>query len=55
MNEDLLEMALRRISELEKKLELYYELLKIDNEISFVLNGSYIFEEDLEKIINGTY
>ena len=36
MQEDL-DLALKRISELERRLEKYYQLLHIDNELDFVL------------------
>lgn len=51
----LVELALKKISELEKRIEHYYEILKIDNEIDFILNGTYILEEEIENILNGTY
>ena len=53
--EQLLELALKRIAELEKKLERYYKMLDVTNELDFVLNGSYILEDDLEKILSGNY
>ena len=53
--EEMLELAFKRISELEKKLEIYYELLKIGNELDFILNGTYILEEDIQKFLEGNY
>ncbi len=53
--EELLELALRRISELEKKLERYYKLLNITNELDFIINGTYVIKDDLEKIMSGNY
>lgn len=50
-----IEYLLKRINELEKKLEMYFNYLKIDNELDFVLKGTYIFKEDIEKITNGLY
>ena len=55
MDNDLLEKAYTKIIELEKRVELYYSMLKVENELSFVLNGTYIFDDDLVSIINGTY
>ena len=53
--EEMLELALKRISELEKKLERYYKLLNITNELDFILNGSYLTQPDLDKILSGSY
>ncbi len=54
MQEDL-DLALKRISELERRLEKYYQLLHIDNELDFVLNGTYIAPVEIEKIVDGAY
>jgi len=53
--EELLDLALQRINDLEKRLEIYYKMLRIENEIDFVLKGTYILPEDMENIINGNY
>ena len=53
--EETLELAMKRISELERKLENYYQLLFIENELDFILRGSYIVEDELSKIISGNY
>ena len=53
--QELVELALKKIDVLEKKLERYYSLLKIDNEIDFVLNGTYITEQDLLDMLDGNY
>lgn len=55
MDMELLELTYKKVVELEKKLELYYELLKVENELEFVLKGSYFLEEELDAILNGTY
>jgi len=55
MDNELLELALKRISELERKLELYYQLLKVENELTFILNGSYVLQSDIDAVVNGTY
>lgn len=55
MNDDLLEKTLKKISELEKKINMLYETLKIENELDFILNGGYIFESDIDNVLNGTY
>ncbi len=51
--QDLIELALKRIDALEKKVEKYFSLLKIDNELDFILKGTYVTEEDIQKIIEG--
>ena len=53
--EELLEKAIKRIEVLEKKLERYYKLLKVENELDFVLKGSYIMAKDIDPVIEGTY
>lgn len=52
MNE-LIELALKKIDMLEKKLEKYIEILKIDNEIDFILKGSYVLQEEIENVLSG--
>lgn len=53
--EETLELAMKKISELERKLENYYQLLFIENELDFILRGSYIVEDELSKVISGNY
>ena len=53
--QELLELALKRINALEKKIERYYQILKVDNELDFIMRGTYITEEEMENIINGNY
>ena len=53
--QELLELALKKIDVLEKRLERYYSLLKINNELDFVLNGTYYLQEDLENVMSGSY
>ena len=55
MDNELLEKAYAKIFELEKRIEFYYSMLKVENELSFVLNGTYIFDSDLLEVVNGTY
>ena len=54
MNE-LLELALKKIDILEKRLEKYYSLLKIDNELDFILNGTNILQSDFDEVMAGQY
>lgn len=53
MKEDLLELALKRIAELEKKVEIYFNALKVKNELDFILKGGYILESDLDELVFG--
>ena len=53
MNEEMLELALSRIAMLEQKLERYFQLLNVENELGFILKGTHILESDVEKILNG--
>lgn len=55
MNDDLLDKAMKRILELEKKINMLFETLKIENELDFILNGGYIIESDIDKIMSGAY
>ena len=53
--DELLELCLKRIEDLEKKLEKYYHLLEVKNELDFILKGSYVFEEDVNSVLSGNY
>ena len=51
--QEMLEQLLKQIEMLEKKVEKYFSILKIDNELDFILNGTYITKEEVEKIVEG--
>lgn len=51
---EMLDLALKKIKELEKRLEEYYQLLIIENELDFIMRGTYVYNE-IEEIVNGTY
>ncbi len=53
--QELLELALKKIDVLEKRLESYYNLLKVDNELDFILKGTYILQEDYDSVLAGEY
>ena len=53
--EEMLELAIKRIEALEKKLEKYYNLLKVENELYFILNGTYLTEDDINNLLIGIY
>ena len=54
MDENL-ELALNRIAELERKLEKYFEILQVQNELDFILKGGYLRDADISSIISGEY
>lgn len=49
------EMLYKRLANLEKRLEKYYKKIYIENELDFVMNGTYILKDELDKILDGTY
>lgn len=51
--EELLDMLLKKINTLEKKIEKYYQMLKIDNELTFIINGTYLLEDDVNNLLQG--
>lgn len=53
--QELIELALKKIDMLEKKLERYYSMLKVENEIDFILKGTYVTEQDVEDMLAGNY
>lgn len=53
--QEMLDLALKRIEKLEQKLERYYALLKVENELDFVLKGTYLKDKDLEGVLTGNY
>ena len=55
MNTETLENALKRISDLERKIEKYYQLLKTENELDFILKGTYVLASDIDNLISGNY
>lgn len=55
MNYNDIDIAFRKNDELEKKVEIYYKKLDIENELGFILNGKYCTEEDITKILEGNY
>ena len=50
-----MEYLLKRINELEKRIENYFNYLKVDNELDFILKGTYVFKDEILKLINGLY
>ena len=55
MEASLNDITYKKVIELEKKMNLYFEQLQTKNELDFILNGGYIFDEELAPILDGTY
>lgn len=51
----MIEQLNQRVFNLEKKIETYYRLLKIEDELDFVLNGNYYLNDEIGKILIGDY
>lgn len=51
----MLELALSKIDNLEHLIEKYFQILKVDNELDFVIKGGYVTESEIDNVINGTY
>ncbi len=54
MQSNLLDITYKKLIELEKRVNIYLANIP-SNELDFVLNGGYIFDDDLACIIDGTY
>ena len=50
-----IEVLYKKMEGLSKKLEVYYNLLFLENELSFIINGNYILDEELDLILQGRY
>ncbi|MCQ2565013.1 MAG: hypothetical protein MJ152_04075 [Clostridia bacterium] len=53
--DEMLELALSKIDNLEHLIEKYFQILKVDNELDFVIKGGYVTESEIDNVINGTY
>ena len=53
--QELIELALKKIENLEKLIEKHYQMLNVDNELDFIVKGTYVTEEEVNKIVNGEY
>lgn len=53
--QELLDLALKRIENLEKLVDRYFRILKIDNELDFIIKGTYLKAEDIVAITEGKY
>lgn len=50
---ELLEMLYKKVLELDKKVEKYFSILEINNELDFILKGGYLLQEDIDEVILG--
>ncbi len=55
MNEEMVQLALKKIDELTKRLEKYFDILRIENELDFILKGTYVLQSDIDAIMSGNY
>lgn len=53
--EESFDTLFKRLSNLDKRLEKYYKKLYLQNELDFIMNGTYILKDELDKILDGTY
>lgn len=53
--QEMLEILYKKIENLEKRLEKYYEFLKVDNELDFIMKGTYLLEEEITPVLQGEY
>ncbi len=49
------DLILKKLNDLERRLELYYQLLFIRDDLDLVLKGKYVTSEQMEGIYDGTY
>ena len=55
MDNEEIERAIQKIYQIEKKMEKYYEMLKLENELDFILKGGYVLKDELQEILDGEY
>ena len=55
MDKQTADIVFKKLDILEKKIERYYKILKIYNELDFILNGTYVLENEINNILNGNY
>ena len=53
--QELLELALKRIDNLERLVENYFKILKVDNELDFIVKGTYLMPEELNALVEGNF
>ena len=55
MDITLSEITYKRLVELERRVNSYFDEYQTKNELDFILCGGYFFDDDLACIIDGTY
>lgn len=55
MEASISDITYKRLVELEKKVNAYFEVYQTKNELDFILCGGYFFDDDLACILDGTY
>lgn len=55
MEATLSDITYKRLVELEKRVNTYFEEYQTKNELDFILCGGYFFDADLACILDGTY
>lgn len=55
MDQTIIENISKRLTDLEKRIEDYFRLLEITNELDFVLKGKYLLDEQIESVMQGNY
>lgn len=50
-----LDITNKKVFGVEKRLENYYQLLFIENELDFILKGCYFLQSDLDNVLEGIY
>ena len=50
-----IEILSKRIEQLERKVEIYFQLLKINNELDFIMNGTYLLDSEIQDVLDGEY
>ena len=53
MDNEEIERAIQKIYQIEKKMEKYYEMLKLENELDFILKGGYVLKDELQPSDKG--
>lgn len=55
MEASLIDITYKKLIELEKRMNVYFEDFRTKNELDFILCGGYIFDDELACILDGTY
>lgn len=55
MEASLVDITYKRLVELEKRMNIYFDQYKTKNELDFILCGGYILDSELDCILDGSY